>query len=416
LPGIVENERAHPASGLLCYAVSRDDGVTFTRPKLGLYKFAGSTANNILFDGNAFKDQGFTIPEGGVSVFKDANPDCPADAVYKAVAIARKPGDRRHSGLAMLKSADGLRWSVVDKKLAITDGAFDSQNLAFYDPVRKEYRVYYRDNHRGVRLIKTATSPDFAHWANSQDLTYGDAPMQALYTSQVQPYWRAPHLLVGFPLRYMDRGWSNAMESLPGLEQRQARAKLSKRYGTVLTDALFMSSRDGVQFHRWDEAFIRPSGGSANWVYGDNSVAWGLVDSPAAIAGGHREISLYVTEGYWVGQSLNLRRYGLRMDGFVSINATRRGGEAITRPISLVGNRLQLNFATSAAGSVRVELQKDDGTPWPGFELKNCLPMFGDHLNHTVSWTQGTDTTPLRGHQIRIRFVINDADLYAFGI
>ena len=39
--------------------------------------------------------------------------------------------------------------------------------------------------------------------------------------------------------------------------------KFHPRYGTVITDGLFMTSRDGRTFHRWDEAFIRP-GSSAS--------------------------------------------------------------------------------------------------------------------------------------------------------
>ena len=60
------------------------------------------------------------------------------------------------------------------------------------------------------------------------------------------------------------------MRALPELKERLARANLSsyttasgtkrtsQRYGTAVTDGLFMSSRDGQVFHRWGEAFIRP--------------------------------------------------------------------------------------------------------------------------------------------------------------
>ena len=414
VPGVAESSRQQPVKSVLCYAES-PDGVTFTRPSLNLYEFNGSTDNNILFDGDVFKNHGITIAESGVSVFKDTHPDCPAAAWYKAVAIARKPGMRDHAGLVMLQSADRLRWSLMDAEPRITDGRFDSQNLAFYDAVRGEYRAYHRDTHRGLRGIKTETSKDFLNWSEPRFLDYGDAPAQALYTNQVQPYYRAPHLLVGFPLRYIDRGWSHAMQSLPGLEQRRLRANIAPRYGTALTDALFMASRDGLHFKLWDEAFIRPRGGEGNWVYGDNSIAWGLVETPPSIETGHPELSLYATEGCWVGESMNVRRYAIRPDGFVSVHAPASGGEVLTHPVTFTGDQLRLNFSTSAAGSVQVELLDAGGKPIPGFAATGCPPLFGDHLSHTVHWTGGADVSSLQNQIVQIRFVLKDADLFAFG-
>ena len=49
------------------------------------------------------------------------------------------------------------------------------------------------------------------------------------------------------------------MMQLPELDERLARAKASRRYGTALTDGLFMTSRDGLIFNRWKEAFLRPA-------------------------------------------------------------------------------------------------------------------------------------------------------------
>lgn len=43
----------------------------------------------------------------------------------------------------------------------LTDGAFDSQNVAFWDSERKCYVAIYRDFLQGVRTIKCANSQDF---------------------------------------------------------------------------------------------------------------------------------------------------------------------------------------------------------------------------------------------------------------
>ena len=54
-------------------------------------------------------------------------------------------------------------------------------------------------------------------------LRYVDSPDEALYTNQVLPYYRAPHIFVGFPTRYVERPWSNSFKALPDLEHRQRR-------------------------------------------------------------------------------------------------------------------------------------------------------------------------------------------------
>ena len=115
----------------------------------------------------------------------------------------------------------------------ITQGGFDSQNLAFWDPRCGVYRAYwreYRDPHTnkatpfgtplGLRDVLTATSEDFVHWTDPVWLEYPGAPDEELYTSQIIPYFRAPHIYLGFPTRYLDRGWSDAMRALPGLGHR----------------------------------------------------------------------------------------------------------------------------------------------------------------------------------------------------
>jgi hypothetical protein len=89
------------------------------------------------------------------------------------------------------------------------------------------------------------------------------------------------------------------------------------------------------------------------------------------------------------------------------------GGELITHPITFTGSQLSLNFATSAAGSIQVELQDPTGTPLPGFALADCEPLFGDTIDRTVHWKNNPNLSHHTSQPIRIRFVLNDADLYA---
>ena len=401
-----------PRRQVTCYAESLD-GIHWYRPNLGLVEFEGSKRNNILLD---------RLPEGkpvhNLVPFKDDNPEAMPDARYKAFS---RDGDK---GLYAWKSADGIHWELMADRLVITQGYFDSQNLAFWDSFRNEYREYHRDfrptaknqpRTKGIRDVMTGTSQDFLNWTDPVWLSYrGSADVQ-LYTNQIIPYYRAPHILLGFPNRYLERGWSDSMRALPNLEHRRLRAGISLRYGTVLTEGLLMASRDRVRFHRWPEAFIRPGlRPVGNWTYGDNVQNWGLVETRSHIEGAPNEISLYATEGYWVGESLNLRRFTLRLDGFVAVSAPMTGGEIVTRPIRFHGERLLLNFSTSAAGSLLVEIQDAAGKPLEGYRLEDCSPTFGDELQREVFWKKGPDVGELAGRDVRLRFVLKDADLFAF--
>lgn len=410
-----ETRPEHP--WVLCYAES-DDGIHWRRPELGLLEFDGSKQNNIVLT-----PQSVAAIQGDpahTAVFQDARPDCPADERYKCVIVG-KP-----HGLYLLTSADGIRFSVASQKPMITQGAFDSENLAFWDPVRAEYRAYWRIftegvadgttwKPAGVRAIRTATSKDLVNWTAQADVAYVDSPAEHLYTNQILPYYRAPHIFMGFPMRYTDRGWSEPMMALPGLEERLARAKASPRYGTAITDGLFMTSRDGVTFRRWNEAFLRPGPRrQGSWVYGDNLIFWGMVETASALRDAPNELSLYAPEDYWQGDGASFRRLTVRIDGFVSLNASARGGELVTKPLVFAGGNLTLNASTSGAGGVRVEIQDAAGQPLPGYALSDCPELFGDSLDLVVRWKQGGDVRPLAGKPVRLRFVLKDADLYSF--
>ena len=401
-----------PHREVICYAESLD-GIRWYRPNLGIVEFEGSKANNIILD---------RLPVGG-SVhnfvpFKDANPAAAPDARYKAVS--RGSPER---GLYAWKSPDGIHWKLMADRPVITKGYFDSQNLAFWDSVRGEYREYHREfrkaaglpeGTRGLRDVLTGTSQDFLNWTEPVWLSYPGAPDEELYTNQIRPYHRAPHILLGFPSRYIELGWSDSMRALPELEHRRLRAGVHIRYGTALTEGLFMAGRDRIRFHRWEEAYIRPGLRPVdNWVYGDNFQNWGIVETQSHIEGAPNELSVYVNESYWRGDGNKLRRHTLRIDGFVAVTAPMAGGEIVTRPLVFEGGRLTLNFSTSAAGSIRVELQDAAGTPLEGYGLDDCSVVFGDELEREVRWKGGPDVSSLAGRPVRLRFALRDADLFA---
>jgi hypothetical protein len=139
-----------------------------------------------------------------------------------------------------------------------------------------------------------------------------------------------------------------------------------------------------------------------------------VVETQSALAGAPNELSLYAGESYWTGKGSAVRRYTLRLDGFVSISGPMSGGEVVTKPLTFSGAKLAMNFATSAAGSVRVEIQDPAGPPIEGFSLANCPDHFGDAVERVITWNGGSDVRPLAGRPVRLHFVLKDADLYSF--
>lgn len=405
-----------PHPGRIALAQSAD-GITWTRPSLGLVEFDGSTDNNLVAGAG----------ESHTFVFKDTNPAAPPDARYKAIELADNA-----TAIYPLKSADGLTFSRISDTPMMVWGpktghglvnmAFDTLNVAFWDPAIERYRLYIRywpdlDDGGTYRAIMVSTSADFLTWSVPELLEYPGSPVpeENLYTNNVVRYHRAPHTLLGFPMRYVQpAGWMVSHLHLPNVEHRQERSRASERYGTAMTDTLFMSSRDGTVFDRWDEAYIAPGPGAENWKYADNSVGCGIVVTPSQVGGAPDELSIYATEGYWTGDELDVVRYSMRVDGFVSLHAPRSGGEAITAPIRVSGEHLVLNLASSAAGRVRVEVQNPAGRPIDGFSLEEADPLFGDDLARVVTWRRGDpDLGSLMGRPVRLRFVLDDADVYS---
>jgi hypothetical protein len=120
---------------------------------------------------------------------------------------------------------------------------------------------------------------------------------------------------------------------------------------------------------------------------------------------GAAEMSIYHRDGH---------RYVLRTDGFISARAGAREGELLTKPLIYSGNKLLINYSTSAAGRIRIELQHADGSPIEGFGLEDCPEITGDEIVREVHWTDSPGLGNYAGKPVRIRFVMKECDLYSF--
>ena len=370
-----------------CVAESRD-GVQWTKPELGIYEVQGTKQNNVVLA----RSRGCH----NLAPFIDANPAVPADQRYKALGGTGAPG------LLAFVSPDGLHWTQLQEEPVITKGAFDSQNNAFWSVSEEQYVCYFRVFREGVRWIARTTSRDFVQWTDPVDLEFEGKPAEHLYTNQISPYVRAPHIYLGLPTRFMP-----GRRVVTDEEARRIGTPTEWNYVNDCTDILFASARGGTDFSRtFLEAYVRPGLDLRNWTSRANYAACGIVQT------GDAELSLYVkhNSGY---PSSHVRRYTLRPDGFISVHGPYEGGEFVTKPVTFSGNRLVVNFSTSAVGGMRAELQTPDGAPIDGFSLTDCPEMIGDRLDGVVKWAGGEDVSSLAGKPVRVRFELRDADLYS---
>ncbi len=381
-----------------CLAESKD-GVEWTRPRLGLHEFGGSRDNNLLF---ADDDE-----RSHFAPFLDTRPRVPETERFKALSFANV------FELKILVSADGVHWRNIHPEPVIKypkQGihVFDTVSVAFWSETEDCYVLYTRwwaenpDKVQGhdvaprTRQIRRHTSEDLIHWSPPQYMTYGDTPMEELYTNATKPYFRAPHIYLSFPMRYFPgrNSLSDAVFQAAGLPT----------WNKGVSDAVFMSSRGGTKYDRtFMEGFIRPGPDKNNWFGRTQTIA------PLVIPTGANEISLYCSRHYSL-PTVHIERMALRTDGFVSINASYQGGTLLTKPLIFQGDKLELNYSTSAAGSMQVEILAAGGADGQKVLARSKL-LIGDEIDGPVSWQEGTD---LAGKPVRLRFVMKDADLYSF--
>ena len=375
----------HPGE-TVAYAESRD-GHEWTFPQFDLHEIGGTRANNTILAKQPpylTNFMPFLDTRAGVN---------PAER-YKTLAGYPGPGNKTGKakagmGLFAFVSPDGLQWTMKAEAIPFRNEwrhAFDSPNTTFWSETEQLYVCYFRTwvEDGKVRSVSRATSPDFVKWSDPVELL-PNLPGEHLYTTMTHPYFRAPHIYIALPTRYVPgRGDS------PAYDKKDVNA----------TDLLFMSTRAGsIRYDRpFTEAFIRPGLDPARWHNRSNYAALGVQPT------GPAEMSIYHRSG---------DRYVLRTDGFISVHAGAKPGELLTKPILFTGSELVLNFSTSAAGGVQVEILKAGGAPIPGFTLADCEVAYGDTIEHGVKW-KGGDLKALAGQPVQLRFVLNESDVYSY--
>jgi hypothetical protein len=373
----------------IAYAESKD-GLTWTRPELGLIDWNGTKANNIVWKGHAnFRASGqqiLDLPESARRGFR------------YVMAYHTSGGKRNENGIHVVGSHDGIHWDKASDTQVLNISS-DTVNSVIFDPVRGEFAMFCRAKDRYIAgqtgMLYQGESRRIARVAG-KDLwsLWQDSPQAILIPDEVD-------LAHGFNRFY-------------GMT---ARYHAGITFGFVWSFKLNTDiwtelawSRDGVSFERlptrprlidlgaagtWDDGMVF---GSSDWIeVGDE---WWLY-----YAG-------------WDGPHETREREGriglatMRKEGFVSLRGMRGGGVVATRKLVWPGGELVVN-ADAGNGELKVSVTDEKRKVVPGFDYTDCEPLTGNAVAHPVKW-RGASLDSMRGKVLRLEFQLREADLYTF--
>jgi hypothetical protein len=394
---------ANDGSRWCCYATSRD-GTHWEKPDLGIVPFDGARDTNIVFPPER-------MPHEPCCVFKDSNPACPAGEKFKMVASLQPPGGKE--GTYVAASPDGLHWKLMKDSPAFR--ASDTNNICFYDNSISRYVGYVRV-WDPMRKVGRCEFDDITSWGKENVVfSYDDEDQRGLdrdlfsgmdfYTSAASKYPGTSNVYLLFPSAYYHYRESTA---------RKMGSVDPKNDGPL--DIQLATSRDGKKWNRLDRRpFIR-LGEAGQFDCSYAYMASGFICRQDEIwlyyaVSDHTHGNYDVSRDKFTG---TITRAKLRLDGFVSLDADYAGGEFSTPPLVNSGRQLTLNVDASGGGSLRVEIQPESGAAMEGFLAGDCDPINGSFIGKVVSWRGKTDLSAMAGKAVRLRFVMNDAKLYAF--
>ena len=307
-------------------AATSPDGLTWTKPKLGLFSRNNDTANNIVLD------------DSGVSVFLDRNPASPASERWKMTCSSAAYG-----------SPDGLRWSLLGKAVVHGD---DTKPTGNWDPILRKYVIYDRTriNVRGdvQRSIGRCETDNFTHWEKETPGGAGPCPtvfsvdlvdptLLDVYTNAWTPYpsIESPAVHLFFPSMYhhfgADAPWGNGNDGLLDIRLVVSRDGKQLNYTAARNNRVpfvplgfnmcgattpsvaggWCSPFDGIEAATsFDTSAIYMASGfvpNKNWIY--------FYSSGQPFTHGDREMNQTFKD------NTGIRILSLRKDGFVSVDA-----------------------------------------------------------------------------------------------
>lgn len=366
----------------MLYAIS-EDGITWTKPELDVYKFDGAPTNVVMSSEPGGRDM---ETYGAMKCPWDPDPD----RLYKACFWERRPDGRR--GVWTATSPDGIHWTKSDAPICAEAG--DTVGF-YYDDLARRYVCFVKVHTDRGRSRAQIQSPDFEHWTDPRLIMKtderDDGPCQIYNNS-------------GFVWGNMRLG----LLQMYYLHQHPYQSRLNLE---------LIHSRDGQNWHRMpNREVILPVGADGSWDRTNQSQMNG-----APIIAGEKMYTYYGGRTYYHPpyeggeRSCSIGLATMRLDGFVSRDAGPPGGSLTTRPLIVDGERLHLNIK-SDAGHCRVEVLKENMEPIGGYGADDADDLRTDSVDAEVTWNGSPSLGELSGRPLRLRFHLQNARLYAFRI
>ncbi len=361
----------HDVGWLLLYATSRD-GLAWEKPLLGLHSFAGSAANNAV-----------ARDTPNVGVFRDTNPACPPDRLFKMIYDV---------GLGEMRvrfSADGIRWSEPIPAEGLGARVGDTHNNAFWDERLGKYVLISRLV-LGERLVARSESDDFIHW--------GPATL-ALRSTLEEGRGRQTYCMPSFA--YGSGYFGLVMMYNVGRDR------------TV--DCELAWSPDSI---RWQRLFpgqpLIPRGEEGAC---DSKCIYAQANPPIV-----REGRMWIYYGGDDFEHTGWKRHclpclaTLRVDGFagyrhagqIQANGPLPAGRIVTHPLRISADSLTVS-ADAAGGTLCVQVLDDAQRI-----VATSEPIEGNVDSHAVRWKEEFDFATLRDRVVHLIFRLDRATLYAF--
>ncbi len=368
-----------PIQSACGYAESKD-GVTWTKPNLGLFPYAGSKENNICFP-YGFHYQVLKMPE-------DLEPD--PERRYRmaftgdSMLLAFSP-----DGINWTLSEDNPLWRTYSFTRSEYGGSLDNV-VYFLDPeepiAERRFKAYpqtyvaRKDNDRVTGLM---VSPDGFHFKPYVNNPVIDADLGVeMQHHMMEVCWRRHGVLIGLYGCYLDS---------VNVDARLAVSRDGVHWVTVKNEVPFLERGEPGA---WDAGMVFPSNtpiieGEDIWIY------YSGVEFNFAAGEGHASTG----------------RARVRLDGFakMQLESEARLGTLTTIPFEaeeLKDTRLVVNAdGLSPVSSLRVEVL--DGTTWEpigGYTVGDCRPLDQDGIAIPVSWKDET-LGGISSESVRFRFL-----------
>ena len=411
---------------VVCYAES-DDGITFTKPNLGLFDFNGEKDTNIVLLGSGAFGHRYCN-----SVIVDPRDPDPARR-YKMLFYDWTTNAKGEvaSGTCAAFSPDGIRWTKhPDAPLLRTAFGAKKQPVPFVgeNPYRAETLPDGRVRREARMPITMSDAADVIFDAKRKAFViYGKMWIQGpdgglvwkhgMGRSESKDFlhWSKPQLVCAPD----DADGALEFHTCPVFIHREryfSLAQILNRAGKGMMDVELMVSRDGFE---WERPFRSPwfiargpgeqfdSGtvlSNANMiVHGSEMRFYYGAYSSGAIGGGSDITSDQQKSGVGLAV-LPLDRFaGIRSEPeapTAKVKAPPDIGQITLKPLDFTKRTELYVNANAAGGAVFAELLNEDGYRVPGFDKANSVPAKKDAVRQRLAWKEKklSDLPPGRYH------------------